>query len=177
MANPTWDAHIGDELAFWQGVIAAEAARGRNRAMPQQIDLRSVVASLAARPPAPDEVVRILDVGSGPFSTLGIPVPDSRVEVVYADALAAQYNALLDRYRFDLVPRITPARGEELSQSFGHDAFHWVNCANALDHFADPHLAFVNMMAVCKPGGVVTLISIENEGQRENYQGLHQWNL
>ena len=30
---------------------------------------------------------------------------------------------------------------------------------------------------MCRPGGYIALTSIENEGEREQYAGLHQWNL
>jgi hypothetical protein len=33
------------------------------------------------------------------------------------------------------------------------------------------------MYKVCKVGGVVVILSVENEGEREKYHGLHQWNL
>jgi len=30
---------------------------------------------------------------------------------------------------------------------------------------------------VCRPGGLLRIVSFENEGQVQNYQGLHHWNL
>jgi ubiquinone/menaquinone biosynthesis C-methylase UbiE len=69
---------------------------------------------------------------------------------------------------------VLPIKGENLSREFGRDAFHFVNCANALDHFEDPRRSFLEMIRVYKSGGIVWIISIEREGEWEVYAGLHQ---
>ena len=33
------------------------------------------------------------------------------------------------------------------------------------------------MLTVCRPSGHVAFISVENEGERQGYEGLHQWNF
>jgi len=48
---------------------------------------------------------------------------------------------------------------------------------NALDHTFDPWRALRQMIEVSKPGGFVLLRHARNEAVRENYLGLHQWNL
>jgi hypothetical protein len=40
-----------------------------------------------------------------------------------------------------------------------------VQWANALDHCEEPGKVFAEMVAVCRPGGLVRIISFENEGQ------------
>jgi SAM-dependent methyltransferase len=67
--------------------------------------------------------------------------------------------------------------GERLEAAFPSGYFDAVNCANALDHFYDPIRAVHQMLAVTRAGGVVRVISRENEGQRGGYWGLHQWNI
>ena len=116
-------------------------------------------------------------MASGPFSTLGAAAQGSRTEIVLTDALGDIFNRLLDQYGLTAFPRIRRVKGEELSRELGRGVFHMVNCANALDHFENPALALGEMILVCKAGGLVRIISIENEGEREEYEGLHQWNL
>jgi SAM-dependent methyltransferase len=176
MSNGLWAANIDQEIAFWEGVIRQTAADGTDARGPSVQDYSWLRHSLVP-PPADDETLRLLDVGSGPFSTLGVAKPGERVEIVRTDALGDVYNRLLDECGLARFPRIRSMKGEDLSRALGRDVFHFVNCANALDHFEDPARSFVEMVRVCKPGGIVRIISIENEGQREDYIGLHQWNL
>ncbi len=176
MSNDTWATNIHHEVAFWEGVIRRRAAGDSGAREPLLQDYswlrRGLVPALAD-----DETLRLLDVGSGPFSTLGKARPGDRVEIVRTDALGDAYNLLLDESGLAQFPHVLPIKGENLSRDFGQDAFHFVNCANALDHFEDPARSFQEMIRVCKPGGIVRIISIENEGEREAYTGLHQWNL
>jgi SAM-dependent methyltransferase len=171
-----WSVNLDSEIAHWERVLREREVRRDNSAPTYKV-LRPSALALMQIVPTNDEIVRILDVGSGPLSGLG-PTQENDVEVTYADALAQQYNELLFKYGFPpTFPRIKAVSGEQLSAFFGRDVFHWVNCANALDHFADPATAFREMLIVCKGGGVVTITSNENEGEREAYNGLHQWNL
>ena len=176
MSESGWADNTKHEISFWEGVIRKSAAAGDQRPKPRPVDFAWLRAIIQPTPP-PDERIRVLDVGCGPFSGLGVLSPGNPGEVVLTDALGDAYNRLLDEYGFTDFPRVRAIAGEELSAALGINAFHMVHCGNALDHFADPGRAFLEMVAVCKPGGLVRIISIENEGERENYQGLHQWNL
>jgi hypothetical protein len=60
---------------------------------------------------------------------------------------------------------------------FERDSFDIVHAQNSLDHSHNPFQAIQQMLAVVKPSGYVRLEHAANEGQRQNYQGLHQWNL
>lgn len=176
MDSTVWSNGIEDEVSFWRGVIQSEAATGTTRRKAVPVDHSWVRAQF--RPPPPQSVkLTLLDVGCGPFSHNGVAVSSCNVDVVLADALGDRYNELLDQYGFDDFPRILKVRGEDLSEHFGGERFEAVVCANALDHFIDPAVALREMFEVCKRGGQVVVISIENEGVRERYGGLHQWNL
>ena len=105
------------------------------------------------------------------MSTLRTRAPANRVELVCVDALAADYNALLDEFGCDECPRNRPGVGERLAEQYGLDAFHVVHIANALDHCEDPARALVEMYRVCRVGGRSGSVSIENEGERERYTG------
>ena len=121
--------------------------------------------------------VCILDVGSGPLTKLGKKHSSKRVEVTATDLLASDYDRLLAD--FDIVPpvRTVYADAEQLVSQFGRDAFDIVHAQNCIDHTADPLRAIEEMVAVAKPGGYVVLYHAENEGQREQYNQLHQWNF
>jgi len=121
--------------------------------------------------------VRILDVGSGPLTKLGKTHPSKRLEITATDLLASDYDRLLRE--LGLVPpvRTIYADAEQLVAQFGHDAFDIVHAQNCIDHTADPERAIEQMVAVAKPDGYVVLFHAENEGQREQYNQLHQWNF
>jgi SAM-dependent methyltransferase len=175
-SNNVWQANLGSEVGFWQGwfenpkflegrLARIEAAKSFAQ---YYVDLIKAV---------PGQSLRVLDVGSGPISTLGVSAKNNPVELVCTDALADDYNVLLDRHGYNNLPRIRKVKGEDLVAQFGVRAFDIVHCANALDHFEDPARSFENMYQTCRPGGALVIISVENEGEREKYQGLHQWNL
>ena len=48
---------------------------------------------------------------------------------------------------------------------------------NALDHAVDPVLIVENMLGVVRSGGHVVLRHTRNEGVRQSYVQLHQWNF
>ena len=172
-----WADNLGAELAFWRRWFSDDefkAGREARRAALSQPFPPTLARELGV--PA-GELLRVLDVGSGPLSTLRTRAPENPVELVCVDALAAGYNALLDEFGYDECPRIVHGVGERLVEQHGLDAFHLVHIANALDHCEDPALALVEMYRVCRVGGQVWIVSIENEGERERYGGLHQWNL
>ena len=176
MSNEVWAANVDQEVAFWEGVIRRVAADGSGADGPLAQNYSWLRCTLDPAP-ADDETLRLLDVGSGPFSTLGDVRQEDRIEIVRTDALGDVYNRLLDEHGLVQFPRVRAVKGEDLSRDLGREVFHFVNCANALDHFEDPVQSFLEMLRVCKPGGIVRIISIEDEGEREAYAGLHQWNL
>ena len=123
------------------------------------------------------DFVRILDVGSGPLTKLGKTHPSKRLEITATDLLATDYDRLLAELGIVPPVRTVYADAERLVEQFGHDAFDIVHGQNCIDHTADPLLAIEQMVAVTKPGGFVVMYHAENEGQREGYNQLHQWNF
>lgn len=174
--NAAWSSNLGAEVRFWRSWFADPKFQdGRAARIAGTKSFPQFYVDLAGAPPGAP--IRVLDVGSGPVSTLGSPARNNPVELVCTDALADQYNLLLQEFEHADLPRIRNVKGEDLVSEFGEAAFNVVHCANALDHFEDPARSFTSMYRVCKPGGAVVVISVENEGERERYQGLHQWNL
>jgi SAM-dependent methyltransferase len=121
--------------------------------------------------------LRVLDVGSRPLSTLGVIWPGRTVELTTCDPLADEYNILLTACGLADRAQVQKANGEALDSVFSANSFDFVHSANALDHAYDPLRCVQNMLTVCKPGGHVAFISVENEGERQNYEGLHKWNF
>jgi ubiquinone/menaquinone biosynthesis C-methylase UbiE len=177
MSDNTWADNTRHEIEYWENAVRDMAAVVGEKRRKPVVKGYGWLRTTIQPAPTPNEPIRVLDVGSGPMSTLGVQPPDSTDETIATDALGDTYNRLLDQYGFTDFPRIRSVPGEGLSGVFGKDAFHLVNCANALDHFADPARAFLEMMIVCKPGGIVWIVAKENEGEDQEYNGLHQWNL
>jgi ubiquinone/menaquinone biosynthesis C-methylase UbiE len=169
-----WKEKIDQEVDFWRKWLTKEEFREARDARLYNPD--HYINHLLARignPPEP----RVLDVGSGPISTFYAAAKRDNIELRCADALGEHYARLLTEASLDGLPDIVPVKGEALTTRFPLNSFDLVHCANALDHFEDPFEGFWQMMLVCKVRGAVTIVSIENEGERENYCGLHQWNL
>lgn len=170
-----WADNLGEELAFWRGALSDPGPEGdlqRSRATP-----RAVWDELRRRVEPGHDPVRMLDVGSGPLTTLGTLWPGRDVEVVAIDPLAEAYNLLLDQLGIEPPVRTQPIRGEELLERLAPASFDVVHAANSLDHTADPVETLRQMLAVTRHGGTICLIHHVDVGELEHYHGLHQWNL
>ncbi|MHC2990478.1 hypothetical protein OB13_02360 [Pontibacter sp. HJ8] len=121
--------------------------------------------------------VHILDVGSGPITKLGKKHPSKQLVITATDLLASEYDRLLSELGMEPLVRTVFADAEKLVEQFGQNAFAIVHGQNRIDHTAHPMQAIEQMLAVCKPRGYVILYHAENEGKREQYQQLHQWNF
>jgi SAM-dependent methyltransferase len=169
-----WAKSKATEIAFWRDWLTKEQFRRAREARLQAPEfLLDTLLARMGNPPNPS----VLDVGSGPISTLYAEAKRDDVKLTCADALGKCYNALLAEAGINEVPPIVSVKGEDLTQVFPLDEFDLVHCANALDQFEDPTEGFQQMFAVCKPGGAVAIVSIENEGERNNHGGMRQWNL
>lgn len=121
----------------------------------------------------------MLDAGAGPLSTLGSlwTGVDWEYELIPVDALSVQYKQLYAKY--GVVPPVATRLSdfEEIDNVFPQEYFDLVHVKNALDHSYDPMAGLHAMLRVCKRGSMVFLAHVENEAERENYQGMHQWNF
>ena len=66
---------------------------------------------------------------------------------------------------------------ELLDRKFKPNSFDMVHMSNSLDHCFSAIDGIYQLLNICKIGGKVILRHAENEALRENYVGLHQWNL
>jgi SAM-dependent methyltransferase len=121
---------------------------------------------------------RILDVGCGPLSTIGLRVGNEKIELVGADPLADTYlKQLADAGISPNCQQLIQTDCSDLAQRFPGQPFSITCSINALDHAIDPLRVIRQMTMVTSPNGYVFLRHAENEGIRERYQGLHQWNF
>jgi SAM-dependent methyltransferase len=165
------------ELKFWDEALGV---RGLHRTewrhlLEANLELQDDLKQLI---PAPEgSVVRILDVGSGPLTYVGKRWAGREVQITPTDPLAEQYNQILTKFSIHPPVRPVAADAEKLEQHFSRDHFDLAYARNSLDHAYDPLAAIRSMLAVVKPLHFVYLWHVANEGVRERYVGLHQWNF
>jgi SAM-dependent methyltransferase len=169
---------IAHELEFWDDWLrtrGAEWPESYLRRLDPQAELSEYHRALVER--LPQDEITILDVGAGPLTVLGKRHPSKRVRIVATDALAAEYDGLLDRYGIEPPVRTIYAEGERLTARFAECTFDLVTAQNCVDHMRDPLEAIRQMLLVVKPGGLVVLDHLPSEGKHANYVGMHQWDM
>ena len=169
---------LDEESGYWSDWLAERGGKWADdftrrfdpEAEVEDAELREVLASL---PPG----ARVLDVGAGPASTVGVRFEGAPLDLVAVDPLADAYARSLARE--GLVPPVPtqPIAGEDLRARLGSDRFDVAYSRNALDHAVDPAVIVDEMVGVVRPGGIVLLDHVQNEGERNGYEQLHQWNF
>ena len=171
----------GSELAFWSawltGAPGAEEWAG-DRAL--RLDPETPIRDPVVR----DEIERldrdtisILDVGAGPLTRLGYRYPGKALTIVPVDPLADSYNRLVRRAGLEPPVPTRRVAGEALLEHFAPASFDIAYAANSLDHSANPVPIVESMLELVRSDGVVLLRHRRNEGERERYEGFHQWNF
>lgn len=172
-----WRTGLPHETEFWRKQVEVGDDRWSGE-IQRRLEDRELHPNFQAAIGAPEGAhVKVLDVGSGPVSVLGNVYPGRELTIIPTDPLADEYNAMLDRAKLPARHRPVRCEAEKLVEKFGENSFDMAFCHNALDHCYDPVLAVEQMLAVVKPGMTVRLEHVQNEGVREDYVGLHQWNL
>ena len=169
---------LNEELAFWRWWFETGGAEWpqdfRERFNPDQ-PIQHYLATYIDR--LETECVRILDVGSGPLTKLGKRHSSKQLVITATDLLADDYERLLTELEIEPLVRTIYADAERLGEQFEPGSYDVVHGANCVDHMADPLRAIEQMLTVSKPEGWVVLYHAENEGQREQYRQLHQWDF
>lgn len=176
LSREEWSRGIASEIAYWDrwlgGHTPHTAARDR------RLSPDSPLPWWVRREFPPEtRTIHLLDVGAGPATTLGTQWPDHEVHITAVDPLADEYDRLLAEHGFEPPVRTQKCFGEDLLERFGPERFDFVFACNSLDHSRDPICCYEQMMAVLKPGRTLITYHIANEGQAQNYEGLHQWNF
>ena len=97
----------------------------------------------------------ILDVGSGPFSTVGTQADGKTVHLTACDIRADIYKRMMDEQ--GIIPLIPVQKQDMERLTYPSGSFDIVHCSNAADHTRDPHKAMQEMYRVCKNHGIVYL--------------------
>ena len=170
-----WSKSLPKEENYWAQVISGENPKF-SKSFKDRATGRWPFSPHIERYVNVSGLTRILDVGAGPVTFIGNEGKPANVEIVAIDPLADFYNQKLDEY--GVCPWLRTRQGEaERLQEYGLGLFDIVYCRNALDHGYDPMRAIEAMLGVVKKTGIVFLLGSVNEGEKQRYRGLHQWNF
>jgi len=177
-AREIWNAGIAAEIEFWDRWFATRGADWPDEYL-LRLDPESLLSDYYCSfiDDLPQQDIRILDVGAGPLTLLGKRHRSKRLTIVATDALAREYDRLLEKYDVHPPVRTVFAEAEKLCDAFPPDTFDLVTARNCIDHTYDPLRAIDQMVRVAKDGGYAALVHLENEAETEHYEGLHQWNF
>ena len=173
-----WKAALPSEIGFWQAICGGTLPNAE-----WVKNFRTLATTGAARRADLTPFLtlgranRILDVGAGPHTHIGDRGAPTPIEIVPVDPLAEKYAQLLAANRIVPLMRTLPGEAEKLRSYGFSDSFDLVFSRNALDHAYDPINAVSEMLHCCRVGGHVLLEGSTNEGVKQRYKGLHQWNF
>jgi SAM-dependent methyltransferase len=173
-----WAKHLDSEANYWLRVIQSPDRLHEMFAWcldpnleVAQDELREAIEAV------PRQQVRVLDVGAGPVTVIGRTYAGKAIDVTPIDPLADIYNDGLDKANVHPPVVTRKLSVEELTGAFPPASFDIAFCHNAIDHMPDPMLAIDVMLTLVSPDGFVVLRSLPNEGERNSYFGIHQWNV
>ena len=176
----TWLENRAEEIEFWTLILSGRypVSGWCEDARKRLLEPRHLIEPLAGFASEVDgRLVEIIDVGSGPAPYLGLLHPSKVVRVLQADPLADEYNRILRDHNYGHHANIVRIDGERLSSELPHEHFDIAYSRNALDHSWDPLRCIDGMLQITRVGGHVFFEGHTDEGVRQNYHGLHQWNF
>ncbi len=176
-AEERWADGLGEETDFWLRWLAEQGGEWGFDYVWRTDPSSPLQPYLTDNIPAPGDVVRILDVGSGPLTIVGKTWPGRTVEVTAVDPIADRYAALLAEAGVASLVPLVVGEAEKLGALFPASSFDLVYAQNCLDHSHDPLRCVREMLGVVKPGCRVALVHAIDEGEAMQYAGLHQWNF
>ena len=160
-------------MDFWEASL--NEGSFKERLEPEYLnspELGQVLESFLSR-----SEIKALDVGCGPISTLGKKYRSLSVTRTLVDPLASSYYPMLKQMNVPEDEWPVECEGEKLDDLYTPESFDLVYMCNALDHCHDPFDVVSQLGKLVTPGGVLYLEHFENEAEKEDYSGLHQWNL
>lgn len=169
-----WRAGVELERSFWTQWFETKGLSWREE-YAWRLQSRPLADWQAAL--LPDGPARVLDVGSGPASSIGHYVPGRDVEVIAVDPLADIYAEIIATAGVTVPLPARFAFGEDISARFEADSFDLIQCTNALDHSIEPLWCLVEMLILARVGAKVVLMHRLDEAEGEAYAGFHQWNF
>ena len=173
-----WSEELAEETDYWEQVINGTHKRDADyfrKRVENHTTKRFQFFELFDNPLKGP--LKVLDVGAGPLTQIGLSNPSGPIEVTAVDPLADKYNKLLDDAGINPEVRTQAGTCEGLLEMFQLGSFDVVYSNNALDHAFNPVEGIANMVSLCRPGGIVHIEGRANVGEFNFYSGLHQWNF
>jgi len=177
-AREVWDSRIQTELNYWKDQIRRQNSEAWRTEYATRLDpdapLQDAIAKHIDRTV---KVNRILDVGSGPLTSINRKCGFCEVSITAVDPLADFFNELMAAR--GITPPVRPVAGwgERLTEQFGEDQFDITYSRNAVDHSYDPIKCIDEMIKVTKKNHYVIVEMNERAGSLEHWHGLHQWDF
>ena len=182
--NVAWNIGGSDEVKFWEQHLRAQGASWYrfNASREIALGLRPYLGLPATIPTqvkhAAKRAVRLLEVGSGPASTIGYRAwADTHLTLVLTDPLALRYEDIFERIGVRPPVPILPVAGEALAQWFADGIFDLVYSVNALDHALDPVDTLRGMLRTARPCGWAVCELFQAEAVTQRGGGMHRWNF
>lgn len=170
-----WQTNCECELNYWKHLIAGDYY--------QKEWVKAFHDRLHGKDIAPSDLhefldsnPRVLDVGAGPCTTIGSFYKGKPINIVAIDPLAHEYKNMLEKASMKPCVETIFGRAENL-QEYVLGKFDLIYAENSLDHSENPIQCILSMLGVLSDNGLIAIKNIINEGLRENYRGLHQWNF
>jgi SAM-dependent methyltransferase len=177
-AREVWDSRITSEMNYWKDQVRRQDSKlwraDYGKRLDPEAPLQDVIAKHIDRTVS---VNRILDVGSGPLTSINRKCGFCEISITAVDPLADFYNEILDRAGITPPVRAELGWGERLTEQFGENPFDIVYSRNAIDHSYDPIKCVDEMIKVTKKNHYVIAEVNERGGSLEGWKGLHQWDF
>jgi len=177
-----WKAGIHSEVIFWKewlGKVSLDRSSTDrlDARMPLQATLCRLLELSHPKLDPSTNPLEILDIGSGPLTSLGKYWSKHPIQVSAADPLAQHYNQALDEGYIVPPVRVIEAQAEKLTSVFPKSSFDLITAINCLDQSYDPLQAILQAVQVVKPGCFILLAHELRKGENKAYLGLHKWNF
>ncbi len=176
-AKAKWKLGIRSEIRFWDSYFRTKGLEWSDTYNLRLDPNRLLQSRPAALLPKSLSKVKILDVGAGPLTYLGKKYDGKEINITAIDPLAKEYDRILDKYNVQPLLRTACLAAEDIKKEFEAETFDLVVARNCIDHAYNPESAIFDMIDVAKKGSYVLLEHRENEAEKENWRGLHQWNF
>jgi SAM-dependent methyltransferase len=177
-AREIWESRIRSEENYWKDQIRRQDSKAwledYGRRLDPETPLQDIIARHIDRTVS---VNRILDVGSGPLTSINKKCGFCEISITAVDPLADFYNDMLARREITPPVRTIPGWGERLTEQFGENQFDIAYSRNAIDHSYDPVKCIDEMIKVTKKNRYVIVELNERGGSLERWTGLHQWDF
>ena len=177
-AREIWDGRLQSEVNYWKDQIRRQDSKAWHKEYAERLDPNSPLQDVIARHiDRSVKVNRILDVGSGPLTSVNKKCGFCEISITAVDPLADFYNEIMARREITPPVPVVAGWGERLVEQFGENQFDITYSRNAVDHSYDPVKCIDEMIKVTKKGRYVIVEMNERAGTLENWTGLHQWDF